>query len=42
MNEGFRELVVAGTRYVLIYEVLTECVLLTRIVHGAKDWPGRF
>lgn len=41
-NDGFRELVVAGTRYVMVYEVLPECVLTTRIVHGAKDWPGRF
>jgi toxin ParE1/3/4 len=36
---GSRELVVAGTPYLLIYRVAGDRVEVLRIVHGAQSWP---
>jgi toxin ParE1/3/4 len=34
-----RELVVAGTPYVLPYRVRAESVEILRVLHGAQQWP---
>jgi len=34
-----RELVVAGTAYILPYRVRAESVEILRVLHGAQEWP---
>ena len=34
-----RELVVAGTSYILVYRVSRDYVEITRVLHGAQDYP---
>jgi toxin ParE1/3/4 len=34
-----RELVVAGTPYILPYRVRSESVEILRVLHGAQTWP---
>jgi toxin ParE1/3/4 len=34
-----RELVVAGTSYILPYRVRAESVEILRVLHGAQQWP---
>jgi toxin ParE1/3/4 len=34
-----RELVVAGTPYLLPYRVIAESVEILRVLHGAQQWP---
>lgn len=36
---GTRELVVAGSPYLLIYRVETEAVVIARLLHGAQQRP---
>ena len=36
---GTRELVVAGTPYVVIYRVGDEAIDVVRVLHGARDLP---
>ena len=36
---GTRELVVAGTPYILPYRVRGETVEILRLIHGARRWP---
>jgi plasmid stabilization system protein ParE len=36
-----RELVVAGTRYIVAYRVHGEEIQLLRLLHGAQRWPDR-
>jgi toxin ParE1/3/4 len=36
---GTRELVVAGTPYLLPYRVRAESVEILRVLHGAQKWP---
>lgn len=36
---GSRELVVAGTPYIVMYLVLDQRVEITAVVHGAQQWP---
>lgn len=36
-----RELVVAGTPYILIYRVHHSEIEIARVVHGAQDWPPK-
>lgn len=36
---GTRELVVAGTPFVVIYRIESEVVLILRVLHGAQSWP---
>lgn len=35
-----RELVVAGTPYVLPYTVSGGEIIILRVLHGAQQWPG--
>lgn len=39
---GTRELVIAGTRYIVAYAVMKDKVAVLRVLHGARDWPVRF
>lgn len=34
-----RELVVAGTPYILVYQVRVDRVEVVRVLHGAQRWP---
>ena len=34
-----RELVVAGTPYLLSYRVRNESLQILRVIHGARNWP---
>ena len=36
---GTRELVIAGTSYLIIYEVLESAVYILHIMHGRQQWP---
>jgi toxin ParE1/3/4 len=40
--EGTRELVVPGTSYVVVYEILQTAVFIIAVLHGARRWPSRF
>ncbi|GAC1579933.1 MAG: type II toxin-antitoxin system mRNA interferase toxin, RelE/StbE family [Sphingomicrobium sp.] len=40
--ESTRELVVAGTPYIISYRVVDDRVILLRVLHGAQLWPDRF
>lgn len=37
-----RELVVAGTPYVVIYAVSGDLIQIMHIVHGAQQWPQEY
>lgn len=39
---GTRELIVAGTPYIVPYRVRDEVVEILRVFHGARKWPGKF
>ena len=39
---GTRELVVAGTPYILPYRVQGEIIQILHVLHGARRWPERF
>jgi addiction module RelE/StbE family toxin len=39
---GTRELVIAGTPYIVPYRVKDEVVQIITILHGAQRWPDRF
>ena len=36
-----RELIVAGTPYLLIYRVSPKKVEIARVLHGRQDWPPK-
>jgi len=38
---GTRELVITGTRYLAIYEIIVDIVYIVHIKHGAQQWPPR-
>lgn len=38
-KEGVRELVVAGTPYIIAYEAAADIVWIDSVRHGAQDWP---
>lgn len=38
-REGARELVVAGTNFIVIYRVKGEEIKIGSVVHGAQRWP---
>jgi toxin ParE1/3/4 len=40
--EDTRELVVAGTPYVVAYTVLDNQVAIIAVQHSAQKWPDRF
>jgi toxin ParE1/3/4 len=37
-----RELVVAGTPYLVPYRVMGDAIVILRVLHGARQWPDRF
>lgn len=37
-----RELVIAGTPYLVPYRVTGDVIVVLRVLHGARQWPGRF
>jgi len=37
--DGTRELVVAGTPFVVVYRVVDGLVEILRVIHGAQHWP---
>ena len=39
---GTRELIVAGTPYVIPYRVVGDDVEVLAVFHGARRWPGAF
>jgi toxin ParE1/3/4 len=39
---GTRELVVAGTSYLIGYRIRESSVRILGILHGARRWPSRF
>jgi toxin ParE1/3/4 len=39
---GSRELVVAGTPYIVAYRLRGRTVELLGVIHGARRWPDRF
>lgn len=39
--EGTRERVVNGTPYVIAYRVEPAAVVILRLLHGARQWPGK-
>jgi addiction module RelE/StbE family toxin len=38
---GTRELVVSGTRFVVVYRVSLDQVQVLRVLHHARKWAGR-
>ena len=40
--EGTRELVVAGTPYIVPYRIAGHVVQIITVLHGAQKWPDRF
>jgi toxin ParE1/3/4 len=40
--EGTRELVIAGTAFVVIYQVAAERVEVLAVLHAARKWPEEF
>jgi toxin ParE1/3/4 len=39
---GTRELVVAGTAYLIPYRIKGNTVQILRVFHGAQKWPDKF
>ena len=39
---GTRDLVVAGTAYILPYRIDRDRIVILRVLHGAQRWPKRF
>ncbi|MGD0117185.1 MAG: type II toxin-antitoxin system RelE/ParE family toxin [Candidatus Binatus sp.] len=39
---GTRELVVAGTPYIVPYRVIGDTIEILRIFHAARKWPAKF
>lgn len=40
--DGTRELVVAGTPYIIAYHVGSDWIRILRLLHGAQQWPDGF
>ena len=39
---GTREVVIAGTRYLVAYRVTAKSVDILAVLHGARRWPDHF
>jgi addiction module RelE/StbE family toxin len=39
---GTRELIIAGTPYIIPYQVSGDQLQILRVHHGARQWPARF
>ena len=37
--KGTRELVVAGSPFILVYRILGDTIGIVRVLHGAQQWP---
>lgn len=40
--KGMRELVIAGTHYIVAYRIRGDIVHILRVLHGAMDWKKQF
>jgi toxin ParE1/3/4 len=40
--EGTRELVIAGTPYIVVYRIRARSILIMAVLHGAQRWPSSF
>jgi toxin ParE1/3/4 len=40
--DGTRELVVAGTPFIVPYRIRGDVIEIIRVFHGAQRWPARF
>ena len=40
--EGTRELVIAGTPFIVVYRVVENRLRILAVLHGARSWPERF
>jgi toxin ParE1/3/4 len=41
--KGTRELVIAGTPFIVAYTVLrAQVVVILAVIHGAQEWPAEF
>jgi toxin ParE1/3/4 len=40
--EGTRELIIAGTPYIVPYQVIGDTVQIITVMHSAQQWPDRF
>jgi toxin ParE1/3/4 len=38
---GTRELVVSRLPFIVVYQVIADEIAVSRIIHGATDWPPR-
>ena len=41
-REGTRELVIAGTPYIVVYRIRLASVRVLAVMHGAQRWPRKF
>ena len=39
---GTRELVIAGTPFIIPYRVVENTIQILRVLHGKRKWPRRF
>ena len=39
---GTRELVIADTLFIIPYRIVEKTVQILRVLHGKRQWPGRF
>jgi len=39
---GTRELIIAGTPYVIPYQISSDQLRILRVYHGARQWPESF
>lgn len=37
-----RELVIAGTPYLVPYRIMGDVMVILRVLHGARQWPDHF
>lgn len=40
--ENTRELIVAGTSYIIVYRIEKERIYILSVMHGAQHWPNAF
>jgi plasmid stabilization system protein ParE len=40
-RQGVRQIPLRGYPYVVVYQVSREAIYVTRVIHGAMDWPPR-
>jgi toxin ParE1/3/4 len=40
--EGTRELIIAGTPYLVVYRLRSKSIRIIAVMHGARRWPPGF